>query len=546
MSKPTRTSKPEGTFEITLVLRRRNQLPRNLVAGPDTISPETLRDLHGAHPDDLHAVASAASAHGATVARTHPASRRVHLQVTAEQAEAMFGITMRQTSSLDGLGRDVTHRTFDGDIRLPRGLGGAVEAVLGLDARPIATPRFHPARSAAPSSYTPVQVADAYGYSPAADSGSGQTIAIVELGGGYKPAQIADYFTGLGLAAPRLSDVSVDGGKNTPDGPDGADGEVQLDIEVAGATAPGAAITVYFAPNTDAGFLNAVAEATHATPTPAAISISWGGPESSWSKSAMKAFDQALEDAAALGITVTAASGDASSGDGERGRNVDFPASSPHALACGGTNLAIGGNGMAETVWYEGPNEGTGGGISTVFSTPDYQTQAGIKGAGRSVPDVAGNADPATGYKVTVDGEAMVIGGTSAVAPLWAAIMARIAQASGRPVGLAQTTLYAGAKAGAAAPGFNDIVSGSNGAYKAGVGFDCCTGLGSPSGPALTGLFGTPAGDGGTGGTGTPTQPPGQQPPGQPPAGDLCAEILAYLDAEFTKIKDAIRQLFQS
>jgi kumamolisin len=212
-----------------------------------------------------------------------------------------------------------------------------------------------------------------------------------------------------------------------------------LDIEVAGAIAPAAQIAVYFAPNTDQGFLDTVTTAIHdATNKPSVISISWGGPESSWTQQSMTAFDQAFQDAATMGITVCVAAGDNGSSDGASGDNVDFPASSPYALACGGTSVQASNNSItSETVWNDGAQGGsTGGGISSFFALPPYQeglsaalTAGGARTlANRGVPDVAGDADENTGYDVRVDGSDTVIGGTSAVAPLWSGLIARINQ----------------------------------------------------------------------------------------------------------------------
>jgi kumamolisin len=334
---------------------------------------------------------------------------------------------------------------------------------------------------------------------PAATDGTGQTIAIIELGGGYTQSDLDTYFSGLGLATPSVTAVGVDGGSNSPG--QQADGEVELDIEVAGAVAPGAAQVVYFAPNTDQGFTDAISAAVHATPVPTVVSISWGGPEDSWSAQSRSAMDSAIADAAVLGVTVTVASGDNGSSDDPNaasGVHCDFPASSPHALACGGTKLAgdVSTNTItSEVVWNELANgEGAGGGgVSDVFALPSWQANAGVPasaaggsaGAGRGVPDVAGNADPVTGYLVVVDGQQQPIGGTSAVAPLWAGLIARLAQATGKKFGLLQPLIYAGVTPGTAAPGFHDIVDGNNGAYKAGPGWDACTGLGSPNGQAL-------------------------------------------------------------
>jgi kumamolisin len=295
--------------------------------------------------------------------------------------------------------------------------------------------------------------------------------------------------------------VGVDGGSNSPG--QEADGEVELDIEVVGGVAPGAVQYVYFADNTDQGFIDAIAQAVHATPTPIAVSISWGQSEDQWSAQSRTAMDDAFSDAAALGVTVTVAAGDNGSSDDPSETtqvHCDFPASSPHALACGGTKLIGNTSSFAitsEVVWNEtASNEGAGGGgVSDVFPLPSWQANAGVPtsagggGTGRGVPDVAGNADPVTGYTVVVDGQQEPIGGTSAVAPLWAGLIARLAQATGKRFGLLQPMLYAGVAPGVAQPGFNDIVKGDNGAYKAGPGWDACTGLGSPNGAALLTLL---------------------------------------------------------
>jgi len=258
-----------------------------------------------------------------------------------------------------------------------------------------------------------------------------------------------------------------------------------LDIEVAASVAPGAKIVVYFTPNTDQGFTDAITTAVHdTTHKPSVISISWGGPESSWTGQSSKVLDAACQSAAALGVTITVAAGDNGSSDGGTGNNCDFPASSPHVLACGGTKLdANGSTIVSEVVWNEtANNEGaTGGGVSNLFALPTWQANSNVpapskSGGGRGVPDVTGDADPATGYTIRVDGKTMVIGGTSAVAPLWAGLIAVANQQLGTQVGFIQPAIYA-AKAAAA---FNDITQGNNGAFSAGPGWDACSGLGSP------------------------------------------------------------------
>jgi kumamolisin len=300
---------------------------------------------------------------------------------------------------------------------------------------------------------------------------------------------------------PQVISVSVDGGTNSPSTPDSADGEVMLDIEVAGAIAPAANIVVYFAPNTDQGFLDAITTAVHDSANqPSVISISWGSAESQWTSQALTNFDDAFQAAAAVGVTVCVAAGDNGSSDGlnDGSNHVDFPASSSFALGCGGTTLQASNEQIvSEVVWDDLPNGGaTGGGVSDVFPLPAWQNGVSVpspsgQNGGRGVPDVAGDADPNTGYNVLVDGETAVFGGTSAVAPLWAGLVARINQQLGKPVGFLNPLIYAQAVEAAA---FHDITDGNNGSFNAAAGWDPCTGLGSPDGAKLlTALTGIPA-----------------------------------------------------
>lgn len=324
-----------------------------------------------------------------------------------------------------------------------------------------------------------MEVAQRYQF-PTGVDGSGQAIAILEMGGGYQAAELANYFAAQGIQRTgRLVAVGVDGGSNAPERDrNGADGEVQLDIEIAGTIAPGADLIVYFGINQAAGFLNVVQAAIHDQRNqPSILSLSWGAPESVFSQQDLEAIDQALQAAAALAITVCVASGDTGAQDGgEDGQlQVDFPASSPHALGCGGTRLPHTGT---EVAWNDGAEGGaSGGGFSAVFAKPDWQE--GDPQAQRGVPDVAGDADPQTGYIVQVDGETTVVGGTSAVAPLWAGLVALLNQSVDRRLGFLNPTLYAHATA------FTDIISGGNNGFLAGPGWDPVTGLGSPIGTAL-------------------------------------------------------------
>ncbi len=499
-----------AAITVTLILRRRAAVPEQLIIGPETLTSDQLGARYGAGPADVALATQVLGGYGLTVTESRPESRRLKVTGTIAALSAAFGTTLTQVASPhpDGSGL-VVHRYRSGGLSVPAQLAGIVTAVLGLDTRPQARPHFRkrghrhtgaaPGAAPAPGPLTALQVAGFYDF-PAGTDGTGQTIAIIELGGGYNASDLSTYFSGLGLPTPSVTAVGVDGGSNSPG--QAADGEVELDIEVAGAVAPGAAQVVYFAPNTDQGFVDAISDAVHATPAPIVVSISWGGPENSWAAQSMTAMDDAIADAAVLGTTVTVAAGDNGSSDDPDNPNgpvqVDFPASSPHALACGGTELT--GNTStytitSEVVWNEiANNEGaTGGGVSAVYPLPSWQANAGVPlsasgtatSPGRGVPDVAGNADPVTGYQVIVDGNPEPVGGTSAVAPLWAGLIARLAQATGEKFGLLQPLIYAGALPGTDVPGFNDIVSGNNGAYSAGPGWDPCTGLGSPNGEAL-------------------------------------------------------------
>jgi len=493
---------PSERLEVTVIVRRRAaQVMQARAAALATgarevgcLTREEFASQHGAEPPDLAAVRSFASAHGLVVVQEQAARRTVVLSGTVAQFDTAFGVELRRFEHPGG-----SYRGRVGPIQLPAELEGIVEAVLGLDNRPQARPHFRTyspgfaadrktgrrGAAAAPVSYTPLQIAALYGF-PSGD-GKGQCVAIIELGGGFRPADLAKYFSGLKVKTPKVFAVSVDHGQNAPTGdPNGADGEVMLDIEVAGAVAPAASIAVYFAPNTDAGFIDAVSSAIHDTTNrPSVVSISWGSAESTWTAQAMRAMDEAFQAAATMGITICVASGDDGSSDGiGSGDHVDFPASSPFALGCGGTSLrSLKHLISSETVWNDGADGGaSGGGISSFFPAPPWQSGLSARKSkgkavalkNRGVPDVAGNADPGTGYKVRVDSRDSVIGGTSAVAPLWAGLIARINQAAGSAAGYLNPHLYQ-------APNLlRDVVDGNNGDFAAASGWDACTGLGSP------------------------------------------------------------------
>lgn len=525
--------KSRGPLTVSVLVRRKQPIDTAALAqGTATarVSRAQFRAQYAADPTAVKAVKAFAKQFGLSVETTplQLDARTLKLSGTRDQLEKAFGVTLSDQSHANA-----TYRVREGAIYIPQSLAGLVEAVLGLDDRPQAGAHFRIAHSVTPgstnpaatgSSFTPPQIAQLYQF-PANASAAGQTIGLIELGGGYRTADLSAYFKSLGVKAPRVVAVPVDGGKNSPSTADGADGEVMLDIEVAAAVAPGAGIAVYFAPNTDQGFIDAITTAVHdATNKPSVISISWGGPESSWTQQAITALDSACQAAALLGVTITVAAGDNGSSDGvtDGANHVDFPASSPHVLACGGTKITASGDTLTdEVVWNElaAGNGGTGGGVSTAFPLPTWQANANVPApiaqanrkkkkpttgggtgstasSGRGVPDVAGNADPVTGYTIRVDGQTLAIGGTSAVAPLWAGLIAVANAQNKTTAGFLNPTLYGNPAA------FRDITSGNNGAYKAVAGWDPCTGLGSPVGTAIIAALATTVSSG-TGRKGT-------------------------------------------
>jgi len=499
---------PNDEVEITLLLRHTNDhllkdhLSRlkNGERFARHFSREDIAYHFPAMPVDVESVEKFAADNGLLITQVDRARRTIMLKGTLENLSKAFKVELK-TFEYEGK----AFRGREGVVHIPEELHDIVEAILGLDNRPQAKPHFRIKKKPAleahvvpkdmSGTFTPLQLAQLYNF-PIGD-GAGQCIAIIELGGGFTQSDLDEYFSSLGiLNPPKVTAVSVDGGLNAPTGdPNGPDGEVMLDIEVAGAIAPGAHIIVYFAGNTDQGFVNAISQAAHDNVNkPSVISISWGGSESNWTVQAMTAMDEAIAVANSMGITVCVASGDNGSSDGQNDGqdHVDFPASSPNSLGCGGTSLHASGNNIAsESVWNDGAEGGAGGGgMSTNFLVPLWQN--GIKASkngvevalsGRGVPDVCGDADPQTGYNVRIDGQDTVIGGTSAVAPLWAGLIARINSIYGKSVGFINPLLYKNVTV------LNDITVGNNGDFDAAPGWDAASGLGSPNGVKISAYF---------------------------------------------------------
>ena len=477
------------------------------------LTHQDLLDQHGASAADLDAVEKFAQSQNLVVVHRSALERCVVLKGSLGDLLRAFRADVQLYHHPHG-----TYRALRGEIHVLDSLVPIITGVFGLDTRPRQRSPFRlgSASHAGPGSGNGVSAADfAKRYNFPANigatalDGTGQTIGIIELGGGFQDSDLQVFFQEVGLPAPGVVSVSVDHAGNSPSSADSADGEVMLDIEVAGAVVPGATIAVYFAPNNgDQGFIDAISAAVHDTERkPGVISISWGSPESASDAQGIKAFHDIFAAAGALGITICVASGDHGTADlsapqWDQKIHVDHPACDDLVLACGGTQVDP--DSGADVVWNDGtPFDVTaaggggwasGGGISTVFAVPDYQAQnianmpvsIDTKQPGRGVPDIAMSA---TNYFTRVDTMEGPSGGTSAVAPLMAALVARLNQAKQKNVGFLNPLLYANATGPGAV--VVDVVSGTNAiantvsGYQAGPGWDACSGLGTPDGTAL-------------------------------------------------------------
>jgi kumamolisin len=515
------------TVDVLIRLRRKTPLPAYQQGVH--ITHEEYAAKHGADSMDIDLVRQFAQHYGLNVTDELPAERIVLIEGPAGDVSKAFKVELREHRLANGN----SYRGREGNISIPSELAHCVVGVFNLDNRPVC--RTHSRRApivpAAAGFQTPgpvtdfysPQVAAFYNFPPGLD-GTGQTIGIVELGGGFTEADLDGYYAAAGVnSKPQIQVAPVKGGAtNSPDpnAQDQPDGEVLLDMEVIAGIANGATLRMYFVKNgSDKQCLLGVATAVQDTAAKLSVlSLSWGGPEydpvTMGSQGAQVQLQKQFQDnvnddleaAAHLGITVTVSSGDSASAcvplpnrgqpdawDGHA--HVSFPASSPWVLACGGTHV-ISTSPLNEESWHPSDRVGTGGGISRYFPIPSYQNgivsidavnPAG--GSGRGVPDVGGDAAQESGYRILFDGQwyptppnLPPIGGTSAVAPLWAALVALMNQSLGRNLGFLNPTLYALPKTAGA---FNDVTKGTNGDYSATPGWDACTGLGTPNGAAI-------------------------------------------------------------
>lgn len=454
----------------------------------------------GGHPSTDHdVVAHWTNSAGLRVTDEDPVTRRLTITGETDHLAGLFGVRLERFA-LETRGQLAEYRGFTGPVWLPSALAGAVTGVFGLDDRPIARSHLRTlAQGRMPAmAYDPSRLAEIYRYPRLPRDGEGIELAagMIELGGVTHPLDVALAFSRLGLEPPAIENVWLDGAKPLPD-PEGADVEVALDYQVLGAMvlamAPKARLTivVYNAPNSERGFIDAVATAAgDQQRRPSAVSISWGAPEDHWSVQGMRAMDSAFAIGSRRGVTYSAAAGDAGSTNNEtdRRQHPEFPASSPHVWACGGTTLiATGDRIVSEAVWNELDSGAgaAGSGVSRVFTTPAYQSAAGLRPRsaddglpGRGLPDGSGDADPLTGWNIVALRELRTTGGTSAVAPMYTALWTLLGGLRGRPVGAPHQALYA-----TGGRGFNDVTSGNTGGpYVAAKGWDLASGWGSPRG----------------------------------------------------------------
>jgi kumamolisin len=507
-------------IELTLLLRERRDaptVPQSLAwqqaagARARHFEPSDAAARHDASPADRDRLAAWARSAGVPVTGENRPARHVTVRAPAARLGELFGVELERFRAPARDGASVEYRGHLGPVRVPGAIAGVVTGVYGLDDRPVAAPRLRGLDGERPGivSYDPPEIAAAYAYPRLPGGGAGLHLVagMIELGGVTHAADLAASFARLGLRAPEVINVDLDGALPASD-PGGADLEVALDYQVLGAMvmamAPKAQLTIvsYNAPNSERGFIDAVAAvASDGVRRPAAASISWGSPEDMWSRSGLAGMDSAFATGALCGLTYSAAAGDAGSTDaqGDGLQHPEFPASSPHVWACGGTTLlTTRGRILSETVWNElARGEGAAGsGVSGVFAPPEYQTRSGIhpraadSGApGRGLPDGSGVADPVTGWNVLAFGRLRTTGGTSAVAPMYTALWTLVAALQGRRLGLPHPALYAGGGLG-----FHDIVRGNTGGpYTAHRGWDTATGWGSPNGVVIARQLGTRA-----------------------------------------------------
>ena len=513
---------PAQQIEVTVLLRSRTKLPRLRSNSQPRKTRSHLSQAgfgrhYSASAADIAKIRTFAARHNLAVVESAPHCRTLVLAGPAKSIAQAFSIEFNNFNHPDG------HFFAPTQIpSVPGELKGIVETVLGFQNRCIARRRRLWSAGKRGPSRSMLDLAEAYAFPKDAD-GSGQTIALIELGGGFRLSDIRAFCSRLNISPPKITTVEVRGTRNHPapvrdvrklidfihgkcklsskeqssPGIESAQStvEVTMDIEILAALAPGAHIVVYFSTPDEQGIYHAITQAIHDTVhRPDILSISWGEPEISLSDAYIRAIDEALLTAAHLGITVLASAGDAGALNNSPDRlpTVNFPASSSWCIACGGTTpKPKGKHAREEIVWnstYHGVKGATGGGISRKFPLPLWQKNARVPlgptgKPGRGVPDVAGPADPRYGSEFLVAGATLATAGTSAVVPFWAALIARCNQALDTRCGYFNPELYRLAQSGASP--LHPVTKGNNDGYRAHKGWNPCTGYGTPHGEDL-------------------------------------------------------------
>ncbi len=439
---------------------------------------------------------------GLTIHNLHPNRTLLNVGGPARRIESAFNLQLHHYALRDG-------RKFYAPNKNPEvdsSIATLISGIVGLDNYAKWHPYHHrketihtrAASETFPSGpgggFAPNDLAIAYNLSGVSTKGTNQIIALFELAD-YQDSDINVYANTFGLPQAQLQRILVDGGSGA-----GIDAEVTLDIELAIALAPESQIYVYEGPNTDQGVLdtyNKIATDNLAKQ----VSTSWGLGEDKAGAQQLQAENAIFQQMAAQGQTIYAAAGDSGAYDDYPSQTlaVDDPASQPYIVGVGGTSLRVDGTTGAygtESVWNNGLGNGAGGGgVSTIWSIPSWQTNVSTtySKTNRNVPDVALNADTNTGYSIYYNGEWQIYGGTSCAAPLWAAFTAIINQelaAAGQPVlGFANPKLYAIGTGPQYESHFHDVIMGNNLYYSATAGYDNASGWGSFNGTNLfTGL----------------------------------------------------------
>jgi kumamolisin len=522
---------PAHPINLTVVLAQKSPIPpihsaavsthdngnSTTLTSPRLMTHTQLRETHGVALGAVETVRAFADHHGLTVTEVAANRRAIRISGPASAVERAFKTKLEEFDH-----NGVRFFAPSGSVEAPDSWQGMVEMILGLHNSRHSQPRRRSSLCSLQPTATVHDLARAYQF-PEGLTGAGQTIGLIEFGGGFHLEDIEHFCHHLRIPLPRISVVKVGKGDNRPAshaavhefmevlngklamaaGAAESDSfidaqstaEVTMDLEILAALAPAAHIVVYFAPSDEQGLYQALSHAVHDEENkPDVLSISWSFPEHTVTKAKIDALEALLCEAAHLGISICASSGDggAMNGAKEGPPSVNYPASSPNCLSCGGTSGLITPTKVEnEVVWnttHFGVHGASGGGISTRFHLPAWQKAAQVPAGpagtpGRGVPDVAGLADPRYGCEMLMAGHTFASAGTSAVAPMWAALIARINQALGRRCGHLHPYLYEAGKQEHAA--LRPILKGHNGYYKAGEGWNPCTGYGTPRGDAL-------------------------------------------------------------